>query len=485
MKKNIKLNALLNMIKTISSIAFPLITFPYASRVLKPGNMGKVNFGLSFVSYFSLIASLGITTYAIRECSSKRENKSELSDTASQIFSINVFTTIFAYIAMAVTLMFFRRFDSYRMLIIIQSLTIVFTTIGCDWLNQAMEDFQYITIRTIAFQIISLVLLFAFVKTPNDYIKYAAITVLSSSGANIVNVVYIKRFCKVRFTRKINWKYHFRPILLLFVMLLAQTIFNSSDQTMLGLMKGDFEVGIYSTAVKISNVISQIVTSLLWVLLPRLSTYFENNDYENINRLLNKVFGIFLTLGVPLAVGTICLSRNIVLILSGKEYVAASDTLRILMLSFIFDLYGGAFLGNMVLLPSKREKTFMFICCVATGVNFILNLIFIPIWGANAAALTTAIATFLMAVLLQLKKDKKVVIEFKPRVLFPPIVGCISIALVCFVMLSSIKNYYASTIVSVLISITVYYLIQMAMKNNSVIELTEAVLKRLKWNNNN
>lgn len=128
-ERNIKINALLNIIKTISSIIFPLITFPYISRVLKPENIGKLNFCSSFVSYFTLIASLGITTYAIRECSSVRENKNKLQKISSQIFTINICTTIVSYIMMFMVLIFFRQFDSYRTIIIIQSMTIIFTTI--------------------------------------------------------------------------------------------------------------------------------------------------------------------------------------------------------------------------------------------------------------------------------------------------------------------------------------------------------------------
>ena len=228
-EKSIKVNSILNVIKTISSIIFPLITFPYISRVLQPENVGKVNFGASFVSYFSLIASLGITTYAIRECSAVRGDKKKLGEKASQIFSINVCTTIVAYVLLGLSLIFFRKLDSYRTLIIIQSTAILFTTWGADWLNSAMEDFKFITIRSIGFQFISLILMFILVHQPEDYFKYAAITVLSSCGANITNILYRRKYCTVRFTKDMHWHEHFKPILLLFVMILAQTIFNSAD----------------------------------------------------------------------------------------------------------------------------------------------------------------------------------------------------------------------------------------------------------------
>ena len=175
-EKSIKRNTVYNAIKTLSSIIFPLITFPYISRVLLTENSGKIDFGLSIVSYFSLIASLGITTYAIRECSAVREEKNKLSYVASQLWSINIITTVVAYIALTVTLLCYRKLDNYRTLIIIQSLSILATTLGADWLNSAMEDFKYITIRTVAFQFFSLLLMLIFVHKPEDYMKYAVIT---------------------------------------------------------------------------------------------------------------------------------------------------------------------------------------------------------------------------------------------------------------------------------------------------------------------
>ena len=128
-KINVNKNAMFNTIKSISGIIYPLITFPYISRVLMAENVGKINFGNSIVSYFSLIASLGVTTYAVRECSKVREDRQLLSKTASQILSINVFSMLIAYMALAVTFVFARSLDNYRTLICIQSAVILFTTL--------------------------------------------------------------------------------------------------------------------------------------------------------------------------------------------------------------------------------------------------------------------------------------------------------------------------------------------------------------------
>lgn len=479
-QKSIKENSILNVIKTISSIIFPLITFPYISRVLLPNNVGKINFGTSFISYFSMIASLGITTYAIRECSAVREDKSKLGKKASEIFSINICTTFIAYVLLAVSLILFRKLDNYRVLIIIQSTTILFTTLGADWLNSAMEDFKYITIRTIAFQVISLLMMFCFVRTPDDYIKYAVISVFSSSGANIVNIFYRKRFCEVKFTNDMNWKIHFKPIFLLFVMIMAQTIFSSADQTMLGIMKGDYEVGIYSTALKIENIILQVVASLVWVVMPRLSIYFAEEDYKKINGMLKKTLSIFMVIGCPAIAGVWALSNEIVMIIGGKNFLDSALPLNILMLAFAFSLIGGSFLGNMVLLPSKKENVYMWICCITAVFNVVMNYILIPHGGASAAAFTTALSSLLILILLLLKKDKRIKLDYIVEVIISPLIGSVVIFVYCKIIEILFTGLWSRTIVSILGSIILYCLVMIMMKNDLCMELIEAIKTRIK-----
>lgn len=478
-QKSIKKNSIYSILKTGSSILFPLITFPYISRVLLTENVGKINFGLSIVSYFTLIASLGITTYAIRECSAVRDDREKLSNIASQIFSINIVTTIVAYIALAITLICFRKLDNYRTLIVIQSITILATTLGADWLNSAMEDFRYITLRTVAFQFVSLLLMFIFVHKPEDYMKYAVISLVSSAGANITNMWYRRRYCKVVFLRNIrndiDWKRHMLPILYLFVMILAQTIFNSVDSTMLGLIHGDHEVGIYSAAHKITNIISQVVGSLLWVIIPRMSYYFAEKKYDEVNKLLRKVLGFNMFLGLPCAVGCYVIADDVIRVAAGEAFIEAAPVLQILMIGFVFSLVGGSFLGNAVLLPSKQEKYYMIVCCITAVVNVIGNYIFIPMYGAKAAAGTTAVCSLTILILLLFKVDKHVKVEKVGGLILSPVVGCIGIVVVCL-LCRNIDNLWIRVIVSVAVSTGVYGITQIVLKN----ELVEDVLAGIK-----
>ena len=291
---DVRKNTIYNAVKSVCGIVYPLITFPYISRVLLAENIGKINFSGSVVSYFSLIASLGISTYAIRECSKYRNDRKKLGDIASEILSINICSTVLAYAALGFTLLFARPLDAYRELIMIQSLNILFSTLGADWLNSAMEDFRYITLRTTGMQIVSLILMFLFVRRPEDYIRYACISVLSASGANVINIFYRRRYCRTRLIFHINWKKHLTPILLLFSLILSQTIYTSSDTTILGLFKGDIQVGLYGTSVRIYNIVNTLVASVALVVMPQLSAAFSGRDYGKVNELLKYYLNLLL-----------------------------------------------------------------------------------------------------------------------------------------------------------------------------------------------
>lgn len=431
MGNSIKANSILNAIKTGASIAFPLISFPYVNRILLPDNIGKVDFAASFVSYYALIASLGIATYAIRECAAVRDNRERLDNVASQIFSINCCTTVVAYASLFLTLLFARKLDNYRTLIMIESLSIAFTTAGADWLNMAMEDFRYITLRTIAIQFLSLLSMFLLIHTPGDYIKYAWITVLSSTGANLINMRYRKRYCRVRFTWHMNLRRHLEPIFLLFTMTLSQTIFNHADVTMLGFFCGDYQVGLYSTAHKVTRVVGSVVQSLIMVILPKLSYLFANDDYEGANRLLRKVLLLNIGLGLPCVTGVLMIAPDIAWLIGGDAFLGAAPVMRILILSFMFSLVGGSFLGNAVLIPTRNEKYYMIICCITAVANVILNAILIPFFAASGAAIATAFNGFLILLLLLLKVDKRIHVDRLTNVFLGPVAGCLAIALCC------------------------------------------------------
>ena len=177
-EKSIKLNAVLNVMKTVLSLVFPLITFPYITRVLQVNAIGKYDFSVSVISYFSLIAALGITTYAVREGTKYRGDQEKMNQFASEIFSINLYATIVSYILLFLALMFVDKLKSYNIVIGILSLEILLATLSVVWIYNIYEDFGYITFVTFILQFVSIILMLLFVHSADDLYKYVIISVI-------------------------------------------------------------------------------------------------------------------------------------------------------------------------------------------------------------------------------------------------------------------------------------------------------------------
>lgn len=453
--KSIGKNSVYSLIKSVSTVVFPLISFPYISRVLQPENVGKYNFSNSIVSYFSMLASLGITTYAVRECAKGQAHREQLEKTASQIFSINIFTTFIAYLALAATVFFVPTLHNYILLIFVQSVPILFTTLGADWINTAMEDFRYITIRTFLFQLLSLILMFIFVRYRSDYIKYALVVVISASGANLVNVFYRKKYCSISFTTDLHLKEHLKPIMALFAMIVAQQILLTSDTTMIGFFYGDYEVGLYSTAVKVYSVVNQLVASITWVVMPQLSMYFSENRKTEGAIVLEYAYQFLITLGLPCVIGIYFFSEQVVMIVGGSSYIEASDVMRILAITLGVAINGCYFL-NINILSSGKDKVGLVACIAPAIFNLITNYIFIPLYGIKAAAWTTVCSQIIIILIC---------IPFMPRGFgnikvfknnWQPIIAGIVLAFVCHVVKNCVNEFWIQLVISAISGCVVY-----------------------------
>lgn len=326
-KKSLKFNAFINGFRTILNLVFPLITFPYISRILSVEEIGKYNFSDSVVSYFLLIAALGINQYAVREGTKFRDSHADISQFASKVFSVNVVSTGVSYVLLGILLLCSSKLHNYLLCIVILSTQIFFTTLGTEWLYSIYEEYTYITIRSIAFKILSIMLLFIFVRNQGDYIKYAAITVISSVGSNILNYMNARKYCDIRFTLKFDWKIVLKPILVVFASNVAIQIYVSSDITMLGYLVNDHSVGIYSISTKIYTIIKNVLTAVLTVTIPRFALYAGGKDKERYDKLFQKVVNTLIAIIFPAVVGLIMISKNVIMIIAGSNYLSSQPSL--------------------------------------------------------------------------------------------------------------------------------------------------------------
>ena len=456
-KKSLKINALLSIIKQCCAIIFPMITFPYVSRTLGVEAYGKVNFSSSIVTYISLIAGLGVSSYAIREGARIRDYKEEFKKFANEVFSINLISTVVAFISMFIMLTFWEKLDHYKILICILSVNVLLTTLGTDWINSIYEDFFYITIRYIVCQSIAVITTLFFVKKPSDIVVYAFLSNLGTISANILNIFYIRQHfhIRIKFTIHMNLKVHIKPILLLFGNMISSMIYMYADTTMLGLLIGDIAVGYYTVASKIYFLIKQLINAISNVIVPRLSNDIEKRSTKNKNyNTFDDILGILLIILLPTVTGLIYMGKEIIYIIAGKEYASAYPALAILSVALICSTIA-CFYVSVVMLAMRKDKEILFASTISAIINIILNFILIPIFSFVAAAVTTLIAEFVMMIIGIVQGRKYI----KAKIRVPIVIGmtgALEVFLICFAVKKFCTNYILSLMVAMGICMIVY-----------------------------
>lgn len=481
---SLKVNMILNAIRGCMSIVFPLITFPYISRVLGVDNIGKYNFATSIVSYFLMISELGIGTYAVREGAPLKDKKDKLQKFSNQMFSINIISTALSFFLLLLAIVFVNKFHDYFLLLIVLSVQIIIKPFSIEWIYSIFEDYVYITIRSIVFQLISLVLLFALVHSEDDLLIYTGITVLSACGTNFFNFIHARKYLKIRFTKGINLRKHIRPILILFAMSVTVVIYVSSDTTILGFICDDYTVGIYSVSVKVYTIIKTLLSSVLVVSIPRLSAQYGNNNLVDFKTTAEDIYKTLLTVIMPAIVGLIILRDHIVYIIGGNSYLEATSSLTLLSIA-LFCCLAAWFWGQCILVPMKHEKDVFNATVFSAFVNIGLNFLLIPVWKENAAALTTIIAEGCAFVWCRHKGKQYSNIGGFSATLFKVIVGCITICAFGWLTGNCITNRWACIATTIIGSIVIYTLVEIILKNEAVYSILKSVKNRLKINKMN
>lgn len=424
--KSIKYNLFMNIILKMSGVIFPLITFPYVSRILLSEANGKLAFATSVVSYFSLVASMGIPSYGIRKCAEVRDDRTLLSKVVKELLILNSIFTILSYLFFFILLISIPRFSQETPLFLITSLSIVFNMLGVEWFYQAIEQYQYITIRNISFKILSILLMFAFVHKPSDYLLYGGINVFASVGSNILNVLRISRYVNLDFRTKEKYEFaiHLMPILTLFLYNATTIIFTSLDQVMLGFMKSNDSVGYYAATIRIKNILVSLITALGAVMLPKISYALKNKSIYEFERMIRKSFQFILFSSIPIVAFFILMAQEIILVLAGDGYLPAVPVLKLVIPSIIF-IGLSSVTAWQLLIPLGKEKYTVIGAIVGAVLNLILNFILIPSMGGAGAAIATTFAE-LAVFLVHVKVLKDIIRKtFEFRELFATTVASI------------------------------------------------------------
>ena len=408
MARSLKRNVVLNLIRSIMSILFPLISFPYASRILLPNGIGQINFVNSIIDIFLLIAAVGIGTYGTREGSKIREDQYLLDKFAREMFIINLISMSISLLLFAVSLVLVDKFAEVRLLLLITAIKIIFESVSLSWVLAVKEDYKAIAMRSIVLQFISLVFLFLFVHTPDDLWKYAVMGILYCVGTNTFSFFYTRRYVNIFNKTKIELKKHFSKMVIFFGLAASAKLYAIVDSTMLGFLCTPDQVGYYSPANKLVNIVITLTSAGLAVFLPRCTYYYSNNQKKEYYSLVRTAINTTIFYAVPASLGLFILCEPLILLFNGTNYAAAIPSMRLLCLQIIFTTLILA-IENLILVPKNKERVILIGQNASFVVNLVLNSILIRKYQAFGASIATCISQIVLFFILFASSYKHII----------------------------------------------------------------------------
>lgn len=401
---SVKRNILYNITYYILSLFLPLFTTPYISRVIGVEGIGIYSYTFSIVNYFMLFALLGLNNHGNRSVAAVRDDKAKLSRIFFNIYGLQVLTTgimitlYLGYITFFVT--------ENKLIAYIQLPFIISILVDINWFFFGLEQFKLTVIRETIVRILTLICIFVFVKKPTDLWIY---TLIMSIGALIGHLMlwpFIKRYIIwVRPTMK-EILGHLKPNLILFVPVLAVSVYKIMDKIMLGVLHSTMQVGYYENSEKLINIPLGVISALGIVMLSKMTNLVANNKSDMFKQYINLSLKFVMFISIGAMVGLIAISPNFISLFFGAEFVECVSVVKILSITIVFNSWTNV-IQTQYLIPRKKDNVYIVSTLIGAGVNVIANLIFIPSYGAIGAAIGTIFAEASVAIYQTLKIRKE------------------------------------------------------------------------------
>ena len=382
MANNIRINVIVNIIRTLVLTLLSFITFPWVCRYLGDSAVGAYTWANTFVAYFLILAKIGIPNLAVRECVKVRDDKEKLSNKVQGFFLLQLISTVLSFSLMCLVVFTVPALRNSSALIFILSLNFIVGAYSFEWVFIALEKQFYMSVRSIAALTLSAILVIGFVTTPSDIYIYALCTVSVTIFTTIANLFYVRKFISFKKTMPYHLGQYSKQLFTLCSLTFLISLYNQTDTFILGFINNDkSEVASYSVGIKGVDIIIGIITALSTVFIPRAAYYYGKEDKRFFNNLNKYSINICLFIVLPAIVTMCVLSTPICSLISGTfDYSSAEAGYRtaplILMnLAAMMLTYSlGDIIYGQILLPMKKEKYYLFAIGIGTALNIGLSL---------------------------------------------------------------------------------------------------------------
>ena len=389
-ESSIPFNFAMNFLLRLSGTLCAAISYPFAFRMIGEAGMGKAAFAASIGSFFLLLASMGVSTYGVRECARVRDDSAALRRTTAELLLLQCLMTLVSVLLLLAAVLVVPRLWENRLLFLIQGGLLLFHALDTEWFFAAEERYAFLTVRSFAVKLAAVVLILLFVRRPEDYRLYALITAATAVLGYLWNLLGARSMLRGNGS-KLQPLRHLRASSVFFLQAAAVTIYTGLDSVLLGFMTGDAAVGAYDAAAKIRAVLVMIIASLCGVLLPRFSYYLNTKQEERFRQGILRSGSIVFLVTLPLMTYFLLMGESCLTVLYGGVSTDTLWSLRLLTPT-VFLVGCSNTTGIQLLTPMGKERTVMFSAVVGAVVDLAADLLLIPPLGAVGAALGTLIA---------------------------------------------------------------------------------------------
>ena len=446
----VKKNFIYNLIYQILILILPLITAPYLSRVVGADGVGTYSYTYSIVYYFMLLTLLGVNNYGNRTIAKSRDNKKELSKNFWGIYFFQLFMGI---IMLILYLGYVFLFDNeYKTIALIQTLFIISSILDISWFFFGLEEFKTTISRNSIVKIFTVVLIFIFVKSSEDLWKYTLIMAGMTTLGQLIFWIFLKG--KINFV-KINFKdikQHIKPNIILFVPVIAVSLYKIMDKIMLGALTEVSEVGYYENAEKIVNIPITIISSLGTVMLPKMSNMITKGEKDKAKVYITKSISFEMFISFAMCFGLIAVGYNFAPFYFGEEFQKAGILIMLLAITLPFMSFANV-IRTQYLIPKEKDKDYIISVSLGALINLIMNTIFIPKYGSIGACFGTIAAEAIVAIYqtISVRNELNIMEYLKKSVpfLFKAGIMFIVVYLLNYIEMSSILRFICQIILGV------------------------------------
>lgn len=412
MKKSLFKNTIYKAILSFVNIVIPLLVGPYVVKLLDVELYGIYNTVYAEFQVFLIFASFGLYTFGMREISKIRDDKKKVSELFSNLFLISIISN--TLVCLVYLLYAFATSSGTALLLYcIMTIQIVGNVFYIEFVNEALENYKFITIKTIIVKILYLAAIFLFLRKPSDVAIYAVIVSLVVFANNILSFIYAKKHIKFNF-KNIKIKKYIGTLITILIITNIELLYSQLDRVMLGKVVNGVAVSMYYIPYYLISTLAAVPYSIINVSIPRLSYVVANESKENYMNTLNKIISSLMFIIIPMCMGVLALAYEVIYLYAGDEYLACVPVLIAACIIRIF-LSMESCITNLVMYPNNQEKTLLKISFGCGILNLILNslLVVFKVLNPLTAMLTTLVAEIILIIIEYTYISKK--LDIKPK----------------------------------------------------------------------